>query len=67
MPLNEAAAKARLKQKLLIARNNTTDADEALEALVDALWEIIKELLTNAVVTGVCPPNGGPLTEGKIT
>ncbi len=67
MPLNEAAAKARLKQKLLIARNNITDADEALEALVDALWEIIKELLTNATVTGVCPSGGGALTLGKIT
>lgn len=67
MPLNEAAAKARLKQKLLIARNNITDADEALEALVDALWEIIKELKENATITGVCPPNGGALLQGKIT
>lgn len=67
MPIIEVAAKAKIKQKLLLARNNTTDADEALDALVDALYEIIKELITNATVVGVCPSGGGPLTLGKIT
>ena len=67
MPITEAQAKARIKEKLKIARNNITDPNEALDALVDALFEIIKELLTNATITGVCSGNGGPLTQGKIT
>lgn len=67
MPIIEASAKAKIKQKLLIARNNTTSADEALDAMVDAIYEIIKELLTNATVLGVCPSGGGPLVQGKIT
>lgn len=67
MPITEAETKAKIKQKLLVARNNTTNADEALDALVEALYEIIQELLTNATVIGVCPSGGGPLTQGKIT
>lgn len=67
MPIIEASAKAKIKQKLLIARNNTTSADEALDAMVDAIYEIIKELLTNATVLGTCPSGGGPLVQGKIT
>lgn len=67
MPLTESAAKQRLKIKLKAVRDNITDADEALDGLVDALYEIIKELKENATVTGVCPPNGGALTLGKIT
>jgi len=67
MPLNETAAKQRLKIKLKAVRDNITDADEALDGLVDALYEIIKELKDNATVTGICPPNGGALTQGKIT
>ncbi|MCW3168904.1 hypothetical protein OMO38_10260 [Chryseobacterium sp. 09-1422] len=67
MPIIEAATKAKIKTKLLVARNNTTDADEALDALVDALYEIIKELLLNATVTGTCGGAGSPLTLGKIT
>ena len=67
MPITEVQAKARLKIKLKKVRDNITDADEALDDLVDALFEIIKELLDNATVTGICPPNGGPLTQGKIT
>ena len=66
MAMNEDATKAKIKQKLLVARNNTTDADEALDALVDALYEIIKELLANATVTGTCGGAGSPLTLGKI-
>ncbi len=67
MAIVEATAKAVIKQKLLLARNNTTDADEALDALVDALYQIIKELLTNATVIGICGGAGNPLTQGKIT
>lgn len=67
MAIKEATTKLKIKQKLLVARNNTTNADEALDALVDALYEIINELLINATVVGTCPSGGGPLTLGKIT
>lgn len=67
MPITETQAKARLKIKLKAVRDNITDPDEALDGLVDALFEIIKELKENATITGVCPPNGGALLQGKIT
>lgn len=67
MAMIEADTKAKIKTKLLVARNNVTDADEALDALVDALYEIITELLANATVIGVCGGAGSPLTQGKIT
>ncbi|GAA5096951.1 hypothetical protein GCM10023210_31370 [Chryseobacterium ginsengisoli] len=67
MAIVEAQAKAVIKTKLQTVRNNTTDPDQALDDLVDVIYEIIKILLTNATVTGVCPPNGGALTLGKIT
>lgn len=37
---------------------------ENAQALADA---IVGYLLANAVVVGVCPPGGGPLTGGKLT
>ena len=67
MPIVEATAKAKIKTKLLQARNNITDADEALDVLVDAIYEVVKELLQNATVTGICGGAGSPLTLGKIT
>lgn len=67
MPITEAQTKARLKTKLKAVRDNVTDPDEALDGLVDALYEIIKVIKEDGTVTGVCPPNGGPLTQGKIT
>lgn len=67
MPLNEAQVKANIKVKLLQARNNTTSADESLDNLVDAIYEVVKSLLASATVTGTCGGAGSPLTLGKIT
>lgn len=64
--LVEETIKSNIKAKLLQARNNTTDADEALDALVEAIYIIVSEMLTNATVTGICPSGGGALTLGKI-
>ena len=66
MPIIEAVEKAKIKEKLLEARNNTTNADEALDALVEAIWQIMKSLLENATVTGTCSGSGGQLVNGKI-
>lgn len=67
MLITETQAKLILKAKLILVRENVTDPDQALNGLVDALYEVIKILITNATITGNCPPNGGPLTLGKIT
>ena len=67
MPLTETQVKAGIKAKLLKARNNTTSAEQALDDMVDAIYEVVKALLENATVTGVCGGTGSPLTQGKIT
>lgn len=67
MPITEATTKSAIKAKLQIARNNTINADEALDALVDAIYQVVKELLANATVTGICGGAGTPLANGKIT
>lgn len=67
MPLNETQIKAKIKAKLLLARNNTTSADESLDNLIDAIYEVVIAILTDAVVTGICGGAGSPLTLGKIT
>jgi len=36
------------------------------QALLDTLTDPINKTLSDAVVTGACPPTGGPLTAGKI-
>jgi len=67
MPLNETQIKAKIKAKLLLARNNTTSADQSLDNLIDAIYEVVIAILTDAVVTGICGGAGSPLTLGKIT
>ncbi len=67
MPLTEAQVKANIKAKLLQARNNTTSADQSLDNMVDAIYEVVVALLQNATVTGICGGAGSPLTQGKIT
>lgn len=67
MPLTEAQVKANIKAKLLQARNNTTSADQSLDNMVDAIYEVVVALLQNATVTGICGGAGNPLTQGKIT
>lgn len=66
MPLIETDIKNDIKAKLLQARENVTDADEAMDLLVDAIFEIIEHILNNAIVTGTCPSGGGLLVNGKI-
>lgn len=67
MPLTEIQVKAKIKAKLQQARNNVTSADESLDFLVEAIYEVVKALLQDATVTGICGGAGSPLTLGKIT
>ncbi|KFF13120.1 hypothetical protein IW15_10180 [Chryseobacterium soli] len=41
----------------------TSNVDIAAQELADAIEEYVK----SGTVTGVCPPNGGALTQGKVT
>ena len=43
---------------------DTDNRRKFAEALAEA---IVTRLTSDAVVTGTCPPNGGPLAAGRIT
>ncbi|WP_165585080.1 hypothetical protein [Chryseobacterium sp. FH2] len=43
------------------------DPNGSLDKIAGAIANAVIEELKAAVVTGTCPPNGGPLTLGKIT
>lgn len=45
-------AKEAIKAKLLVAKDNVTDPEEALDALVDAIYEVIVQLVAQATVSG---------------
>lgn len=62
MPLD----KPQLVQKLKTLFNKPktqSNVEIAAQELADAIEEYIK----GGTVTGVCPPNGGALTQGKVT
>lgn len=62
MPLN----KIQLIQRLITMLNKpttTNNVETAAQELADAIEEFVK----SGTVNGVCPPNGGALTQGKMT
>jgi len=48
-----------------ITRGTTGESLTALSNSIAAV--VIQHFKDNAVITGVCPPGGGTLTEGKIS
>lgn len=52
------------------ASRQATDVDGAMdiynEKMALAISNAFETFLTTATVIGVCPPNGGPLTQGMI-
>lgn len=43
-------------------------ADKLAEVLVDTMFDrIVTYISANALVSGTCPPSGGPLTLGAVT
>lgn len=51
--------------KAVMAKNETSAQNaDAINALASA---IINYITTNAIVIGICPSGGGPLTGGKVT
>ncbi|SMF80815.1 hypothetical protein [Pseudobacteriovorax antillogorgiicola] len=62
MPLagTEKALASEIAGAIKSAQNET----EGWEMVIT---KILQHITKNALVTGVCPSNGGPLTGGKIT
>ncbi|MDQ3233040.1 MAG: hypothetical protein M3Q07_14580 [Pseudobdellovibrionaceae bacterium] len=61
MPLNGTAAV--LGKKLADTMKDTNDYENAWMAFAENLVNYLEE---NAVVVGIAPSGGGPITEGKI-
>lgn len=62
MPLNKTQLIQRLTA-ILSKPKTKNNAETAAQELAEAFDEYVK----SGTVTGVCPPNGGPLTQGKVT
>jgi hypothetical protein len=45
----------------------TASEGDAKQAWQKVATAIIDHITKNSLVTGTCPPNGGPLTLGKVT
>ncbi|TXI87158.1 MAG: hypothetical protein E6Q36_07970 [Chryseobacterium sp.] len=62
MPLDKPKLIVRLKT-LFNKPDTTSNIETAAQELADAIEEYVK----SGTVTGGCPPNGGALTQGKVT
>lgn len=62
MALNKPQLIERLKA-LFNKPKTTSNIEIAAQELADAIEEYVK----SGTVIGTCPPNGGPLAQGKVT
>ena len=62
MPLNKPQLIMRLIT-ILSKPKTVSNVETAAQQLADAIEEYVK----SGTVIGVCPPNGGALTQGKVT
>ncbi|MDE2846013.1 MAG: hypothetical protein OXO51_04830 [Gemmatimonadota bacterium] len=72
MPLDKTRCRnaiiARLNSSFTVeSGQNDVAADDRQTAIDIIVEEIFDEIENNALVTGTCPPSGGPLTGGSIT
>lgn len=72
MPLDKTRCRnaiiARLKSSFPVqSMQNDVEASTRQTAIDIIVGEILDEISDNALVTGTCPPNGGPLTGGSIS
>lgn len=51
----------------LIALFNKPKTESNIEIAAQELADAIEQYVKSGTVTGVCPPNGGTLTQGKVT
>lgn len=67
MAISEERLKKRIKDTMAKCQKETDNPDDSLDKIAEAIAGAVIDELKAAVVTGTCPPNGGPLTLGKIT
>ncbi|MDM1070894.1 hypothetical protein HX001_00140 [Empedobacter brevis] len=66
MPLNEQRLEQKIVDVMEQCQQETDNPNQSLRNFARELAKAIIEELQEADVVGVCPPNGGILTEGKI-
>lgn len=67
MAISEQRLKHTIKEAMEICQIEKDDPNSSLDKIAGAIAKAVIDELKAAVVTGTCPPNGGPLTLGKIT
>lgn len=67
MAISEQRLKQTIKEAMEICQIEKEDPNGSLDKIAGAIAKAVIDELKAAVVTGTCPPNGGPLTLGKIT
>ena len=72
MPLNKTRCRkaiiTRLDSSFPVQEGQNDVAEATRQTAIDIIVEeILDEIADNALVTGTCPPNGGPLTGGSIS
>lgn len=66
MPLNEQRLEQKIVDVMEQCQQETDNPNQSLQNFARELAKAIINELKQADVIGVCPPNGGILTEGKI-
>ncbi|WP_312148828.1 hypothetical protein [Empedobacter sp.] len=66
MPLNEQRLENKIVNVMEQCQQETDNPNQSLQNFARELAKAIIEELKEADVVGVCPPNGGALTQGKI-
>lgn len=66
MPLNEQRLENKIVDVMEQCQQEIDDPNQSLRNFARELAKAIIEELKEADVVGICPTNGGPLTEGKI-
>ena len=66
MPLNEQRLERKIVDVMEKCQQEVDDPNQSLQNFARELAKAIIEELKDAEVIGICPPNGGTLTQGKI-
>lgn len=66
MPIVESRLKSSIVAAIEQCQQETQDPNNAKDILASAIARAVVAELSAADVIGVCPPNGGPLANGKL-
>lgn len=67
MAISEDRLKKRIKDAMTKCQKEIDNPNDSLDKIAEAIAGAVIDELKAAIITGTCPPNGGPLTLGKIT